>query len=303
MNDFEGGGLAIGLSCPHMHADPTCATLFLKSWTELYCRAAMAHHPFFHPPGLSGRANPNTGTKSAKYYETKSRAEPTSSVKLSTVTFRFSDTTIKKCLSEIQTKYPSATPFDMLTALFWSSVTRAKNHSHEKQCSLSIGIDFRKLLHAPLPHGFFGNALHFSKLESDVDAMEEGGLAYVSGVVHEHLSSLDEEDYWSVIDWFESQKGEGGKFAPPFIMYGPELTCVNMEHLSAYNAVLEDMKPIHVSYHVGNIEGEGLIFVLPSPEEGLGRTVIVTLPSDQTVKLCDDPAILGLDPIFLISGR
>ncbi|KAK9291405.1 hypothetical protein L1049_019352 [Liquidambar formosana] len=67
-------------------------------------------------------------------------------------------------------------------------------------------------------------------------------------------------------------------------MYGPELTCVSMEHMIispapkensthrslTYAAMFEkDEKPVHVSYHVGNVEGEGLIMVMPSPEEGM----------------------------------
>ncbi|PIA31644.1 hypothetical protein AQUCO_04900147v1 [Aquilegia coerulea] len=302
MNDFEGGGLAIGLSCPHMQADPTCATTLMKSWTEMYRRIAISHPPFFHPPSLRGRTNPNTNTISVQNYEAKSRMETPTNVKMSTVTFRFSDTIIKKCLLEIQSKCPNATPFDMLAALFWSSVTNAKSPS-SKQVSLSIGMDFRKRMHAPLPHGYFGNALHFSSVSTDQSKMEEGGLDYMTQIIHDHLSSIVEEEYWSIIDWLESKKQEGGKHPPPFQMYGPELTCANLEHVSAFAAVLDDKKPVHVSYHIGNVEGEGLILVLPSPEEGFGRTVMVTLPEDQTDKLCKDPAILRLEPTMLISGR
>ncbi|XP_042516721.1 hydroxycinnamoyltransferase-like [Macadamia integrifolia] len=300
MNDFEGGGLAIGLSCTHLYADPTCCTTLLKTWTDIHQHVSIAYPPFFHPPALRGRASPNTNTKSADYYATKSKAQHPYPVKMSTVTFRFSETMIKQFLSEVQTECPDSTPFDVLAALFWSSAMRAK----DEMCKLSIGIDFRKLLHAPLPHGYFGNALHFSLVSFEESKMGEGGfgLAYLTGLVHHHLSNLEEEELWSAIDWLESQREEGGKYAQPFRMYGPELTCANMEHVFAYTGILEDMKPLHVSYHVGNIEGEGLILVLPSPEEGLGRTVMVTLPEDQTNKLKKDPAIMCLEPTILVSG-
>ncbi|XP_010256176.1 PREDICTED: shikimate O-hydroxycinnamoyltransferase [Nelumbo nucifera] len=305
LNEFEGEGMAIGLSCSHMHADPTCATIFFKSWTETYRRDAIKHSPFFHPPGLRGRPSPNTNTESAKYYAAKSKAEPPSPVKMSTATFRFSEAAIQKCLSEVQNQCPDATPFDVLAALFWTSAVRAKTAPEaipEQKRSLSICIDIRKLMHAPLPHGYFGNALYFSLVSSEAGKMDEGGLAYVAGLVRSHMSSLKEEDFWSAIDWIESQK-EGGKFAPAWRMYGPELTCANMEHLFSYSAMLEELKPVHVSYHIGNVEGEGLILVLPSPEEGLGRTVMVTLPEDQTVQLCKDPAILSLQPTMLLCGK
>jgi hypothetical protein len=49
--------------------------------------------------------------------------------------------------------------------------------------------------------------------------------------------------------------------------------------------------------------GEGLIVVLPSVEEGLARTVIVTLPEEEMPQLCEDQAIQRLQPTMLISGR
>ncbi|CBI34184.3 unnamed protein product, partial [Vitis vinifera] len=205
INEFEGGGIAIGLSCTHLHADPTCATLLLKSWSEAHRREAIAHPPFFHSSALRGRPVLNT-----------------------------------------KTNCPDATPFDLLAALFWTSLAPMKSPAPDHKHSLSICIDFRKLMHAPLPYGYFGNALHFSLL-----------------------------------------------------MYGPELTCVSMEHMvipRGYAGMFKDAKPVHIACHVGNVEGEGLIMVLPSHEEGLARTVMVTLPEEQMAKLCKDQAILRLEP-------
>ncbi|XP_058105377.1 hydroxycinnamoyltransferase-like [Magnolia sinica] len=304
INEFEGGGIAIGLSCTHILSDPTCATLLVKAWSDVHRGSTIAYPPFFHPPGLRGRDAPNTDTKSAKFYASKSKAKPPAPVKMSTATFRFSDAMVKKHLSEIHAECPDATPFDMLAALFWSRVMHAKSPMHVETHSLSICIDFRKLMHAPLPHGYFGNALHFSGVSSTAAEMEEGGLGFVAGLIHRHVSGLEEEEYWSAINWVESQKDEGGRFAPPFTMYGPELTCANMEHVFAYSAMFaKDVKPVHVAYHVGNVEGDGLILVLPSPEEGLGRTVTVTLPVEQTAKLLNDEAILCLKPAVLFSGK
>ncbi|KAJ8649349.1 hypothetical protein MRB53_002372 [Persea americana] len=307
MNEFEGGGLAIGLSCTHMQADPTCATLLVKAWSDMHRQSSIVHPPFFHPPGLQGRINPNTDTKSSKYYAAKSKAKPPSHAKMSTATLKFSDAAVKKCLSDVHMKCSDATPFDVLSALFWSRVVAAKasmNMEGEAQTALSICIDFRKLMHAALPHGYYGNALHFSSVSSTAAEMEEGGLGFVAEIIHHHLSGLDEEEYWSAIDWVESQKDMEGKFAPPFRVYGPELTCANMEHLPAYDVMFDkDVKPVHVAYHVGNVEGEGLILVLPSPVEGLGRTVSVTLPVEQLEKVLSDKAILRLEPTVLFTGK
>ncbi|RVW95963.1 hypothetical protein CK203_027733 [Vitis vinifera] len=178
----------------------------------------------------------------------------------------------------------------------------APDHKH----SLSICIDFRKLMHAPLPYGYFGNALHFSLLSRDREEIDNGRLGHVTGLVHEHVSSINEEECQSVIDWLESQKGEGGKFGAPFRMYGLSLLALAWTH--GYSArvcrhVQGMQSPSTLACHVGNVEGEGLIMVLPSHEEGLARTVMVTLPEEQMAKLCKDQAILRLEPTVVACGR
>ncbi|PON87134.1 Transferase [Trema orientale] len=320
VNEFEGGGVAIGLSCTHMHADPTCATLLFKSWIDTHRGRAVAHPPVYSGSVLNARPDPNLKTNSAAYYSAKSAARAAPSVKMATATFKFSHAIIKQCLLGISETCPDATPFDLLAALFWTRVARLKAKAPGNDCghSLSICTDFRKSSKEnPLPLGYYGNAVYFSKLSLVVDEIDGFDLGRVVDEVHRHVSSIDEEEVRSGIDWLESRKGEGGRYGPAFRMYGPGLTCVSMEHMIGpigpngsvvgplmYDTAFgEEAEPVHVSYHVGNVEGEGLIMVMPSPEVGVGRVVTVTLPGNELGELCEDHAILGLKPTMFLSGR
>ncbi|XP_062014227.1 protein ECERIFERUM 26-like [Rosa rugosa] len=253
-------------------------------------------------------------TKSLRaYYEAKSMAAQTPLVlkKMGTATFKFSNEVIKQSLLEIHQTCPVATPFDLLAALFWARIARLKHLKSESKHSLSICVDFRKKL--PLSYGHYGNALHFS-LISLPDMEEKDDFGDVARAVHRHVSSQGEGEFWFALDWFESRKEEGGQFGASFRMYGPELTCMSMEHMVdfpgitgnkplMYTAVFDkENRPVHVSYHVGNVEGEGLIMVMPSPEGGLARMVTVTLPKEELEQLCQDEAISSLNPIMVISG-
>ncbi|XWS64689.1 hypothetical protein CRYUN_Cryun05aG0024800 [Craigia yunnanensis] len=287
--------------------DAGVGVLRAKTWTEVHRQEAITNPPVFSS-ALHGRAVPNTDTKSAKYYVTMSIAQAPL-VKMASTTFKFSNLVIKQCLSEIHVNCPDATPFDLLAAIFWMSVAHLKVPKHEHTHSLSICIDFKRLLKEPLPYGYFGNALHFSLLSLGEKDMIPDELGHVVDVVHGHSVGIKEDKILSVVDWLESEKGEGGRYAPPFRMYGPELTCVNMEHMIngdrslIYAAMFEDnVQPAYVACHVENVDGEGLIMVMPSPEEGLARTVMVTLPKEEMVKLCEDKAILRLEPTMLLSG-
>ncbi|XP_058216918.1 uncharacterized protein LOC131327804 [Rhododendron vialii] len=161
---------------------------------------------------------------------------------------------------------------------------------------LTICRDSRKLIHLPLPIGYFGNALHISRLSLDTEALQSWGLECVVGIVHNHVASVEEEELCSVMDCFEREKVEElERYEQPRSQGEYYYVRVAMFR--------KDEKAVHVSYHVGNVEGEGLITVMPSPKGGLGRTVTVTLPVDQIAKLCKDEAVLDLDPTMLMNGK
>eukprot|EP01018_Ginkgo_biloba_P004081 Gb_27254 [translate_table: standard] len=308
-NEFEGGGVAIGFSCGHMLADPSCATLFMKAWGETHRRAQVLHPPFFHPPGLKARPRMNRITTATEYYDSTfkhAREVCGEDHVYETVTFKFSHDMVQQCMSEVQSgshKYEAVTPFEALAALFWVSCTKAKGKSGTEESKLSICSEFRKIIIAPLPRGFFGNALHFSEARSSAGDLACNDLSFPAGLIHEDVSRLEKEELRSVIEWLENQKNKEGTLPPPFYLYGPDLTCANWEEFFSYDAIFEKEKPLHVSYYVEPMHGEGLILVLPSTEGNSSRTVMVTLPGNQTSKLCLDPSILRFSPTIWMEKK
>ncbi|GAB2211463.1 hypothetical protein Droror1_Dr00024776 [Drosera rotundifolia] len=314
INEFQRGGVAIGLSCTHLLADPTSVTLFFKAWTEIHRRQAISNPPLLDLPNLyQNQSTTNTKLTSKKFDESKGAGEESSSVTMATATFSFNSSVMEHHLSQIHDKFPNATAFDFLTALFWTRIVHLKVPRDRKKESLSICTDIRKHLDVPSPCVYFRNALHFSQLMLDRNALEGSELRYVVEQVQHHMSKVEEEISLS-LGCFTKMKN---KYDPPFTMYGPGLTCVNMEHMirtaspegttsypSVYTTMfVEDVKPDHVSYQVGNVDGEGLILVMPSPDEGLARRVTVTLPGEQMAKLLEDDVILSLQPMLILSGR
>lgn len=182
----------------------------------------------------------------------------------------------------------------MFAALFWTRVAITKRKNHDRVC---ICVDFRRLLSKPLPYGFFGNALNFSSLE--MTNVVDQGIGHVACLINDHVKNLTEEKIRSDLN----RVGGVG------IMYGGDLTIVNMEHMIVegeplmYEAVFEDgVRPVHVSYRIGNVGEEGVIMVMPSPEKGFGRVVSVTLPEEEMSKLLVDQVILHLEPKIILSG-
>ncbi|KAJ8760686.1 hypothetical protein K2173_017691 [Erythroxylum novogranatense] len=307
VTEFEGGGVAFGLSCPHIIANLTSVILIFKAWSETHRKETIGQPPLFHTSIPGETSVPKPLTNSFSHYAAKANAEvKPSSEKMATAAFKFSDSTIRQWFNTVGDRCPNATPFDLLASLFWMRIGRLKTPIHDHDHTLSVCLDLRRLVQPPIPLGYFGNALHFSTLSRTRKEMESNELGEVVDLMHQHISSVSKGQVRSAIDWLESQKEEGGKYAAPFRMYGPYLTCVNMEQMITghqsllYAASFENNeKPVHVSCHVGNVEGEGLVLVTPL-EEGLARMVIVTLPMDELAKLCEDEGILRLEPKLLL---
>ncbi|XP_038890683.1 protein ECERIFERUM 26-like [Benincasa hispida] len=322
INEFEGGGVAIGVSFTHLTADPTSATFLLKTWADAHRGEPISPPLFTRPSSLGdGKKVPNIATKSTSFYGNKSKLAATDDhIKMSSVTFKFSNTTINQCLSKIKAHCPNATPFDFLAALFWKQILKTKGNlpkNEQNNHSLSICTDIRNSFQSSNSQRYyFGNALRISQLTINSKEMEQSDLGHIVELLHNHLERLgeEEEEIWSTMEWLESRKEKDGKYVAPFKMYGPELSCVSMEHmvmkkgndesLSYATKFVRDSKPVHVSYNVGNAEGEGLIIVMPSNEGGVARNVMVMLPSNREVaELCKDKVILSFNPTMILGGR
>ncbi|XP_022946067.1 protein ECERIFERUM 26-like [Cucurbita moschata] len=312
INEFEGGGVAIGVSFTHLTADPTSATFLLKAWADAH-RGEPVSPPIFTRPSIGdGEQIPNTAMKSTSFYANKSKTwpqnQPASTTKMASATFKFSNSTINQWLSKTEHHCPNATPFDLLAALFWKQVLQIKGLSqNELNHSLSICTDLRTSFQSS-QRFYFGNALLFSELSVSSKDMEQWDLGEIVGLIHSHLEKLDGEDeIRTAMEWLESRKEKGGKYAAPFKMYGPELTCVSMEHmgvkLSYATKFVRNSKAVHVSYNVGNCEGDGLIVVMASNEEGVARNVMVMLPEREMAELCKDEAVLRFNPTVILGGR
>ena len=71
---------------------------------------------------------------------------------------------------------------------------------------------------------------------------------------------------------------------PDFLIYGANLTFVDMSEASFYGMEVRGQKPVYVNCVIDNIGDEGVILVLPTPKDD-GRIVSITLPENEAAKL------------------
>uniref|UniRef100_A0A0D3FNZ3 Uncharacterized protein n=1 Tax=Oryza barthii TaxID=65489 RepID=A0A0D3FNZ3_9ORYZ len=243
LTEFADKSYALGLSCTHLHNDPTAAVLFLNAWAAAHRRDS-PYPPFLHSPALAAKSA--APPPEHPLLAAKSRGSPDTGGEMSSAT------------------------------------------------ELTLALDFRKRMQAPLPTGYYGTAVHFATARADLSS----GLASVAAAVERRAAAVPEEELWPAIEWLHARQAAGGE---PFQMYGPELTCMALDHVPLYGAEFAaGAAPARAACRVGGASGEGLVIVLPSAEGESARDVAVTLPAAVTARICRDGEVLryGADVVF-----
>ncbi|KAJ6373082.1 hypothetical protein OIU76_027423 [Salix suchowensis] len=183
--------------------------------------------------------------------------------------------------------------FEALAALFWVCISKLKG-AGDGLIDMSVCSDMRSVLN--MDNGFFGNCMVYNRVNSK--NLKEHKLPDVAKVIGEVMSEMDNDGITDLIEWLEHNDHQ----SPP-TMNGCDLICASLEAVDPYLAVFEeDLIPVRVSCYVEPVVGVGHVLVLPSPpgEGPFSRVVMVTLPEDEAVRLCEDDLILNFSPTILM---
>ncbi|XXG56009.1 hypothetical protein AAC387_Pa03g3543 [Persea americana] len=304
LTEFEGGGLAIGLSCTHLVADAAAATMLLKAWAETTLLGKMLSPPYFHPLPTTKTRSISPNPHLIPHYQSSfslsfNNPIPTSNTpNMATLTLSFSQHMVQRCMADAR----SSDPFASLAALLWVAICGVKDKSKQGVLlDMSLCLDMRKVL--GLSKAFFGNAMVFDKVSGD--GLKERDLVEAAKVISDGVSKMGNEGVvMGLIEWLQSEKMSHEHNLP--VLSGPGLVCANWEGLCPYEAKFEvGVEPIRASYYLESVFGEGHLLILPAPKgEGpLGRAVMVTLPDDQALELCEDPLIHSYSPTILMGPK
>lgn len=300
MTEFESGGLAIGLSCSHLLADPVCAMMFIRAWANFTLTRTMMAPPLFHPlppRRFTNHRLSNDNQLLSHYIKSCSLTAQPSDVtedRMVTVTLLFPDPMVRGSENE-----PGTSTFDILAGLFWVCVSRAKGKRNELM-DMSLCLDVRKLLR--LDQSYFGNCMVYHKVHYSKPVKTKDKLLLLSQAIqeiHNITKRLDYDTVMDLIEWLSSNSNP--------LSNGSDLVCTNLEDMWSSRPMMfeEDIIMSHVScYLEGPVAGGGQVIVLPSRsgEGPMSRVVMVSLPQREMVKVIGDELLLSLSPVLLMGN-
>lgn len=298
MTEFESGGLAIGLSCTHLLADPVCAMMFIRTWADLTLTRNMMTPPLFHslPPRRFSNHKLSNNQLLSHYIRSCSLTAPPPNItedRMVTITLLFPDPMVQSGENE-----PGLTAFEILSGLFCVCVSRAKGKRNELM-DMSLCLDVRKLLR--LDQSYFGNCMVYHKVHYSKPVKAIDRLLLLSYVVQEIQNVTKGLDYHAVMDLVE-WLGSNNKNP---ISNGSDLVCTNLENMGNPRPMMfeEDLMLSHLSCYVeGPVAGGGQVIVLPSPsgEGPMSRVVMISLPQREMVKVLEDELVQSFSPVVLM---
>jgi len=195
-------------------------------------------------------------------------------IRMATFSFQISESKLKHLQSKMSRYIPA---FDAISALIWQSLAKIRVGKEPNLVTIIRNDTSEKRKH------MVGNMQTISTVSTDssVAKLELSELAM--------LMSNNKKDEKKAID--EMMQKESGK--EDFIVYGANLTFIDMQGVELYRLELKGQKPAQVDYSIHGVGEEGAVLVLPSPNEARdtdgasngGRVLTVILPEDEILKL------------------
>ncbi|KAI3470028.1 hypothetical protein Pfo_026691 [Paulownia fortunei] len=281
LTKFKCGGMAVGLSWAHVLGDAFSAAEFINMLGRAVAgyelgrpiNVAHTHTKFTTSSGLPRVVEDPLSIK---------RVGPVgdnwvNATKCKIEAFSLNVTPTQ--LSHLQLKLsPNGTqfaPFEALSAVIWQCIAKIRG----EQCEPNV-VTICKRSEENERYGTLRNRQVVSVVKADFPIVEADPSVLASLVKNE---ALDERKM--IQEAMEKDHG-----LPDFIIYGVNLTFVNLEEVKFYEFEYKEQRPVSVSYRIDGVGDQGVVLVLPGPKDGSkcgggGRIVMAILPENEIVGL------------------
>ncbi|KAM3338065.1 protein ECERIFERUM 2 [Capsicum galapagoense] len=277
---FKCGGMSIGLSWAHVLGDAFSASNFLNMWAQI-----MDGQPSPQFLDKSTRTNklinnPILSTVKKLPFSLK-RVDPvgnhwklTNTCKMQSHSFHITQKKLNQLVSNVcGTKVK---PFDVICATIWKFLANVRREYSSEPKIVTIILRDDNSCDRVTTEVSSNSQVMISIVEaSDIKVFEAD-----TSELAELIAEKTEDETRVVEELMEKENG-----VSDFVVYGANLTFVNLEELRIYDLELRGKKPSFASYNISGVGDEGVVLVLPGPKslngkEG-GKIVNVNLPKGQ----------------------
>lgn len=248
---FHCGGMSVGLSWSHVLGDVFTASAFINMWAQI-----LGGHLPRHPT-----ENPSSEIYKLPSFPTNScslkRVSPVgdywvapNNCKMRTHSFHITGPQLHNLLFNICGLSPSEKikPFEFISAIIWKSLAKIRKELMSE--TVTICTNNCHDIENALPR----NRQVVSTVEFDSNVVD-ADIVQIAMLIAE--KQVDERE---MID-----KEDGNLDC---IVYGANLTFVNLEDLKMYEMELKGVKPVYANYTIDGVGDNGVVLVVPEMKDG-----------------------------------
>ncbi|XWS13360.1 hypothetical protein CRYUN_Cryun36dG0030900 [Craigia yunnanensis] len=278
---FKCGGMSLGMSWAHILGDAFSASDFINSLCQ-HMASLKVNEPLALPKSLTKIEKPDDPTQIAKEPLSAKQVNPVGDLwvianncKMETFSFYLSTLHLSSLQAKISGEDGSKriSSFESVCAVIWQCIAKVRE-GFEPQIVTVCRKDPN--YHNNVP----SNSQIISAIKADFSVME-ADLKKLALLLADD-QGLDERN--KIEAAVEKDNG-----VTDYIMYGTNLTFVNLEDANLYQLELKGQKPKFVYYSIQGVGDEGAVLFLPKDSsivnKGKDRLVTITLPEDQVLKL------------------
>ncbi|XWS22340.1 hypothetical protein CRYUN_Cryun29cG0025400 [Craigia yunnanensis] len=278
---FKCGGFSIGMSWAHILRDAFSASDFINNWGQ-YMAGLKLNGPLTLPTKIE---KSDDSTQLAKEPVSAKQVNPigdlwvtANNCKMETFSFYLSTLHLSSLQAKIsgEDRSKRIPPFEAVCAVIWQCIANVRE-GYEPQIVTVCRKDPHYDNNVP------SNSQIISSIKTDFSVIE-ADLKKLALLLADDQGLHERNKIEAAVE-----KDNG---LTDYIMYGTNLTFVNLEDANLYQMELKGQKPKFAYYSIQGVGDEGAVLFLPGPpedssieNEGKERLVTITLPEDQVLKL------------------
>ncbi|XP_010488464.1 PREDICTED: protein ECERIFERUM 26-like [Camelina sativa] len=279
MTRFSCGGLALGLSWAHIMGDPLSLSHVFNLWARAYVGEKI------HCPKTSELErvfqNPNS---TGKEPESIKRVDPVGDLWVAPGNNKMTTFSFNLTVNEIKSHFPATgeNEFEILSGIIWKCIAKARGESAPVTITV-IKSD---------PNGLKPRAVRNSQMISSVHV----DFSVAEASLEEIVKSIGEtnDERFGIDETVDD--------VTDFIVYGTNLTFVDLSGVDFYEAKVMGKSPESVYCNVQGIGDGGVVVVMPGGVEEEERAVTVTLSDDEIEKVKCEMNKCGLITVLVVAN-
>lgn len=259
----------MGMRWAHILGDAFSASECINMWGKMMANQTLPPQFVKTPPINHQSLHDSSSCRSLKLLESlgDNWLTPNNS-KMQMHTFHLTEKKLSNLLSgEKKNKY-KVEPFEVISAIVWKSMAKVRG--------TKIVTVFKK-------RSFYHNSTLENELPCNghqvIGIVEAQTMSLITDADPLEIAKLIAERFMDETSVIEKRMEEGNG-SLDFVVYGSNLTFVDLEEVNLYGLQLKGQGPIFANLSVGGVGDEGTVVVVPDSSGG-GRAVNVILPEDQ----------------------